>query len=122
MDCAAAPGGTDARSVRLENLVACSLLKYCDFVRDTRGENFRLWYFRDREKREVDFVVTKDQKPYWCIEVKASDDYLSPSLGYLHERIKPSHGSFQLVGEEIRDRELKGIKIVSASEWLDKLQ
>ncbi|HHF51727.1 MAG TPA: ATP-binding protein, partial [Candidatus Aminicenantes bacterium] len=48
---------------RFENMVACHLLKWCYFIQDTQGFNMELRYFRDVDKREVDFVIIKDRKP-----------------------------------------------------------
>jgi hypothetical protein len=58
-DGAAANNGTGAR---LENLVACAILEYCHLEFDTTGGKMRLHYFRDREKRGVDFVVTEGRR------------------------------------------------------------
>ena len=43
---------------RFENLVACHLLKWIHWRQDTEGEDLDLHYFRDRDGREVDFVVS----------------------------------------------------------------
>jgi len=50
-DCAA---GFDEKGARLENVVACALLKFCHLAHDRAGRKLRLHYFRDREGREVD--------------------------------------------------------------------
>jgi hypothetical protein len=42
---------------QLENLAACSLLKYAQFRKDAYGENWEIFYLRDKESREVDFVA-----------------------------------------------------------------
>ena len=34
---------------------------------------FELWYVRDREKREVDALVTRDNQPWLMVEVKLND-------------------------------------------------
>ena len=41
---------------------------------------FELWYIRDREKREVDALVTRDNQPWLMVEVKLNDLNLSKSL------------------------------------------
>lgn len=72
--------------LRFENLVACALLKWVQFNEDTAGEDMELRYFRDVDKREVDFVVLKDRKPVQLIECKWSDSSVSPSLIYLKKK------------------------------------
>lgn len=118
-DCASAYENENV-GARLENAVACALLKYCQFHRDVRGKDCRLHYFRDREKREVDFVIVVDRKVQWCIEVKATDDQLSSALEYLHLRLKPIE-SLQLVFNLKREKEIRGVKIKSLASWLDQL-
>ena len=49
-----------AWGLRFENLVACHLLKWCYYRQDTRGNDTELRYFRDIDKREVDFVVLEE--------------------------------------------------------------
>ncbi|WDN89611.1 uncharacterized protein BuS5_02579 [Desulfosarcina sp. BuS5] len=71
---------------RFENLVACHLLKWCLFQQDTEGRDIELRYFRDIDKREVDFVITEDEKPVYFIECKKSDKNISKSLYYLKVR------------------------------------
>ena len=92
-DCASA---TNEDGAKLENLVACSLLKYCHFKRDTEGKDFQLFYYRDKQKREVDFLVCERTKPKLSIEVKSSDNQVSSSLVYLKEKIN-SELNLQLV-------------------------
>ena len=115
-DCAAA---SDEGS-RVENLVACSLLKYCHFKRDTEGKDYQLFFYRDKQQREVDFIVAERTKPLLSIEVKTSDSKLSTALLYLDKKIKPGK-SIQLVLNLEKNRDINGIKIISLAEWLSKL-
>ena len=48
---------------------------------------FELGYLRDKEKREVDFLVARDGRPWFIAEVKWSDESLSSSLGHYQDRI-----------------------------------
>jgi predicted AAA+ superfamily ATPase len=116
-DCAAA---YDEKGARLENLVACALLKHCHLAHDAAGRDLRLHYFRDREGREVDFVVTEARKVLWLVEVKSDDAALHPPLAYLAERLRPAE-AVQLVRSLDRPRELRGIKILPLAEWLEAL-
>lgn len=63
---------------RYENLVAGHLLKYCDYLTDTGFGTFELRYLKDREKHEIDFLILKNKSPCLPIEVKLSDETLSP--------------------------------------------
>ncbi|MBF0106158.1 MAG: ATP-binding protein [Deltaproteobacteria bacterium] len=72
-----------------ENLVACHLLKRAHYLEDGQGHRFDLSYIRDKEKREVDFVVVKNGHPEELIEVKLSEEKPTRSLIYYAERLKP---------------------------------
>ena len=65
---------------RTETFVACHLLKAVDGWNDMGLGTFELGYLRDKEKREVDFLVARDGKPWFLAEAKYSDESLSPSL------------------------------------------
>ena len=71
---------------RLENLVACQLLKYCHWMEDTEGHVMELRYLRDTDKREVDFVVLRDGKPEFAVECKTGERGISPAAAYFSER------------------------------------
>jgi uncharacterized protein len=65
---------------RLENLVVSHLHKACHAWTDFGVGDFDLWYLRDKEKREVDALVTRDRRPWLLVEVKTADQDVSPSL------------------------------------------
>ena len=71
---------------RFENMMASQLLKYCHFMEDTEGYQMDLQYLRDRDGREVDFVVVKNKKPLFAVECKASNHALSKTIKYFKER------------------------------------
>jgi predicted AAA+ superfamily ATPase len=73
---------------RFENLVASQLLKYCHWVEDTEGHEMELRYFRDIDRRELDFVVLRDGKPELAVECKSGEKTISPSIPYLQERTR----------------------------------
>jgi hypothetical protein len=74
---------------KFENLVATSLLKRLHFLEDRDGYRYELRYLRDKEGREIDFVIIKENHVEELIEAKWSDDKISKSLLYYAERLKP---------------------------------
>jgi len=74
---------------RFENLIATSLLKRLHYLEDRDGYRYELRYIRDKEGRQVDFVIVKDGKIEELIEAKYSDETISRSLVYYAERLKP---------------------------------
>jgi predicted AAA+ superfamily ATPase len=81
---------------RSETLVACHLLKAVEGWTDLGFGDFELRYLRDKQKREVDFLVVRDRKPWFLVEVKLSDTTLSTSLAHFQAQTKASH-AFQVV-------------------------
>lgn len=83
---------------RFENLVATHLLKRIYFREDSEGYRYELHYLRDKEGREVDFVITKDGTIEELIEAKYADDSIAPHLTYYSERLRPLRTT-QIVAE-----------------------
>jgi predicted AAA+ superfamily ATPase len=108
-------------SFRFENLVASALLKWIHFQQDTRGEDVDLYYFRDVDGREVDFVIVSNKKPIQLIECKWNDAPVSSSLRYLKERF-PEAKAWQIsaIGKKDYIDEL-GIRISPATKFLPDL-
>ena len=69
-----------APGARFENLVAGHLLKAVHAWTDSGVGTFDLRFVRDKEKREVDFLVVRDRKPWMLVECKASETAPSPHL------------------------------------------
>jgi len=64
--------------IRLENLVAVSLLKHLNWVEDSKGIRCSLQTLRTKEKKEVDFVMVEDDTLKLIVEVKLSDRIILP--------------------------------------------
>lgn len=82
---------------RLENFVASHLYKAVQFWTDRGFGEYGLYYLRDKDQREVDFLVTKDRKSWFLVEVKKSSESkgISKSLYYYQEKLKVPH-AFQI--------------------------
>lgn len=81
---------------RFENFVASHLLKACHLWTDRGLGEYSLHFLRDKEQREVDFLVTKDEIPWFLVEVKASSNGgLSKSLFHFQKQLKAAH-AFQV--------------------------
>jgi uncharacterized protein len=88
--------GLDDEGARAETLVACHLLKAVEGWSDLGLGKFELHYLRDKLKREVDFLVVRDGKPWFLAEVKNGDRNLSPALAHFQSATKAAH-AFQVV-------------------------
>jgi uncharacterized protein len=90
--------GIEDDGARAETLVACHLLKAVEGWSDLGLGRFELRYLRDKLKREVDFLIVRDRKPWLLVEVKTRDTALSDSLRYFQAATRASH-AFQVVME-----------------------
>jgi len=81
---------------RAETFVACHLLKAVEGWTDLGLGQFELRYVRDKLKREVDFLVVRDRKPWCLVEVKTSRAAISESLRYFKTVTKAPY-AFQVV-------------------------
>jgi len=106
---------------RFENAIACHLLKRCHHLEDTEGERVVLHYVRDKEKREVDFLTVRNQKPEYLVEAKVGDSDFSPSLVFYQRQIRPKQ-AIQLVRRCEREKNLLGVELRSAAKWLARLE
>lgn len=76
------------KAQRNENFIASHLLKAVHFWTDDGFGQFDLHYLRDKDKNEVDFLITKDQKPWMMIEVKSSiNEPLSKNLHHFQKQL-----------------------------------
>ena len=108
-------------SARLENMVASHLLKTIHWLYDSQGFKAELFFLRDREGREVDFLVTVDKKPWFSVEVKQNNKDVSSHLKYFGQKLKIPF-QYQIVGgmdteDYIRD----GIRVLGAAKFLSGL-
>lgn len=86
----------DEPAARAENLVASALLKAVHFWTDHGWGDFGLFFVRDKEKREVDFLVVRDGEPWFLAEVKLSGaSTLSPHLRHFQVQTGARH-AFQV--------------------------
>ncbi len=87
----------DDNGAKMENFVASHLLKAVHWWIDNGFGDYNLYFLRDKDKREVDFLVVKNQKPWFLVEVKLDQQRsVSKSLIYFQKKIKAPH-AFQAV-------------------------
>lgn len=83
---------------RAETMVACHLLKAVEGWTDFGLGDFELCYVRDKQKREVDFLVVQNNVPWFLAEAKAGSERLSPALEHFQKQLRCPH-AFQIVVE-----------------------
>lgn len=105
---------------RFENMVAGHLLKAVHCWSDLGYGEFDLWYLQDKEKREVDFLVTDARKPVVLIECKLADERPSAALEHFAGQLGDLP-RLQLVRVPGVDRRVRRTRIVSAARLLGGL-
>jgi len=106
---------------KLENLVACSLLKEMHFREDCLGERWNLYYLKNKDGREIDFFITRKEKPVCMIEAKWSDSEKSANFSFFEKYIKVIK-KVQIVKELQREKTYPdGTEIRLAKNWLSEI-
>ncbi len=78
------------KGAKYENFIATHLLKAVAFWNDLGFGDYKLFFLRDKEKREVDFLVTKNDEPWLMVEVKTSKlAPISEAFKYFKEKLNP---------------------------------
>jgi hypothetical protein len=118
---AVAAAGADPGAI-FENAVACALLREIHLVEDLAGRKGALCFLRDKEKREVDFLVLIDGRPRQLVEAKLGEDSFSPALARFQRFLPPVEG-FQVVKQLKRSKSnaARTLRMVPASEYLAEL-
>lgn len=105
---------------RFENACAAMLLRQVHQVQDEQGRDLHLQYIRDKEGREVDFVVSENDAPLLIAEAKLAETSISNLLASVAKRF--SNAKTCLVVRHLRHREQRGsITVEPAAEWLADL-
>ena len=75
-------------------------------------------YLRDQDGREVDFVVLKERKPLFAVEVKLADTTLSPAITYFCKRVSiPRFYQVVLGGTTRYGNAQEGGEVIPFIEW-----
>ena len=82
---------------RFENMLACHLLKLVHFYNDTGQADLQLYYLRDKDGHEVDFLITNKNKPLFSVEAKLNQRTLDQTFKKFQKKIKIPH--FQIINE-----------------------
>ncbi|MBI5498805.1 MAG: ATP-binding protein [Deltaproteobacteria bacterium] len=98
---------------RFENFVAASLLRRLHFWEDRDGYRCRLWYVRDKEGHEADFLLEREGKIVELVEAKVGDPEVGRGLRYFAQRLRPAKAS-RIVRDLKRPWSDHGIEVTDA--------
>jgi len=110
-------------SARFENMVALELLRAVSQWNEHGWGQFSLHYLRDKDKRETDFLIARDNKPALIIEVKLSDDQPAENLKSFQNVLDVP--AVQLTAKEdvykLITNSRRKLLVVTAHRWLSSL-
>lgn len=75
------------QGARFENMVALLLSKWCSSANERALGRYSLCYLRDQDRREVDFLISLDDRPALLIEAKVSDLQFTGAGTYYSEKL-----------------------------------
>lgn len=104
-------------------MVALELLRSVSNWNDLGLGYFDLHYLRNKEKEEVDFVISQKNNPILLIEAKLTDDQVSKNLAKFQSVLQVP--SIQLVNQpgicKVTSNNKQQILVASATRWLPLL-
>ena len=111
----------EQESIRFENLIALHLLKAVGLWKAMGESNPQRHYLRDKEKREIDFILSERGKPVCLIECKLAEEDLSPTLLYYQKKLSIPF-AIQLLHKSGICKKMRAAGliqwIISADQWL----
>jgi predicted AAA+ superfamily ATPase len=110
-------------ALRFENMVAVELNRAVTLWNDFGLGEYELWYLRNKEKEEVDFLITENANPLFMVEAKLLDTTISPHLVKFQNILRIP--AIQLVNKKNVARKIRNgpdrILVASAADWLSGL-
>jgi len=115
--------GIESPAAKFENMAALELYRAVSNWNDLGLGNFSLHYLRNRDKEEVDFLLSNNNNPLLLIETKLSDDKPVKSLLKFQKALNIP--AIQLVNRGnicklVSNGSLK-VMVISADHWLSLL-
>lgn len=101
-------------------MIGGHLLKFSHFLSDHFGYEAALHFLRDRDKKESDFLLTIDSKPWFACEVKLSETTVHSSVKTLQKTAKIPF-VYQVVARPNVDFMSDSVRVISANKFLSAL-
>ena len=110
----------ESSSARFENMVALELLRAVSYWNEWGWGRFDLFYVRNKDGQEVDFLITERRNPWLLVEAKESETELAPALARFQDQLQVP--ALQLVNRPGIARRFKRRSleagVLTASQWL----
>jgi hypothetical protein len=111
-------------AARFKNIVALHLYQEVTLWNERGLGEFGLYFVRDRQKNEVDFLISKERKPFLLVETKLGET--EPAAALLKMKKLFQVPAVQLVNKPGISRHLtrngEKILVLSADRWLSSMR
>ena len=111
------------RAARFENMVALELFRAVSTLNDLGDGPFGLHFVRNKEKEEVDFLLTEKRRPLLLVEAKSTETRVDAKLGKFQEQLGVP--AVQLTDEGSSFKKISGgpfpVLVAPAYLWLPRL-
>jgi predicted AAA+ superfamily ATPase len=101
---------------KFENLVALHLLQKIHYIQDFEGHKIELYFLRDKEKREIDFLIVHENKPIEMIKVKWKKENLSNNFDYFQKKLNIEKKT-QIIFENNKETVIKGTRLTNPVQY-----
>ena len=98
-------------------------MKACHYWTDAALGEFDLYYLRDKEQREIDFMVTRDKLPWLMLECKSNDTAPSKNFTYFSAALPSVKHRIQVVAKPGHERHYpeSGVLVLDWQNFLARL-
>ncbi len=107
-------------AIRFENMIAMHLYKFVSFLKDYEGYKAELLYLRNVDKKEVDFIITINHKPWFSVEAKLNKTNISSNIHYFKDRLNIPF-NYQVIKKNDIDYTNDDVRVISANKFLSGL-
>jgi len=105
-------------AAKFENMVACELWRATTLWTDLGLGNYSLHFIKDKEKREVDFLIVKNNKPFLLVEAKISEKQPGKALIAFQTKLRIPAVQLNNEGDGYRTITNTPDKVLIAPAWL----
>lgn len=108
---------------RFENMAAVELQRAVALWNDLGYGRFSLHFVRDKEKREVDFLIAENDEPFLLIEAKLNDAEPAKALRFFQGQLGVPAVQLTQRGDTFRlfNHDAKQLLVAPAAAWLSGL-
>ncbi len=106
-------------AARYENFLASHLWKAAQVWSDLGLARAELYYVRDRDGREVDFLMTNEGKPWFLVEAKLAESRPDDTLSYFGSRLGVP--ALQLTWDSVQEKRQGFLSVADCRRWLPLL-